>query len=141
MSVWRSTSECKCPEKVMTQSRRIITAEHGKGKKCGPLQRAVNCIIKCAKDCKQGEFGYNCEDHNCVAGPWKDPGKPPCKEHNCKAIDAAKSKQINYYRKRKVIVKNKGKGKPCPHLTEVSHCWEYACDNSWSATIKYWLGL
>ena len=72
MSPWRLTSsECKCPEKVKPRSRRVLTTSHGNGHKCGPLLGTIRCTVKCAHECTQHEFGYNCENQHCKVGPWE----------------------------------------------------------------------
>ena len=159
MSSWRLTSSiCKCPEKVKPRSRRVLTSSHGNGEKCGPLSGTIPCTVKCAHECTQHEFGYNCENQHCKVGPWEVADHEmkkaygdryddklrrrlletkwyPCKDKDCikkdhyNVIATTESKTIKYERKRKIVVPRKGNGNPCPNLTEMKSCIYKACTN------------
>ena len=138
----------------MTRSRDVKLQKHGYGKKCGSLNGTVPCKVKCAHECKQHEFGYNCDNQHCiVGGPWSDKWVNICFELNkkneiaCEEPDFGyqtkklKSKNATYVRERKVLVPKKGKGKPCPHLRENTYCTYGECvDAGVTSVIKSWFG-
>ena len=139
LSSWRTTSKCKCPEKVMIRSRSITAPAHGNGKKCDSLTGTVPCKVKCSHECKQHEFGYNCENRNCVVGRWSDyngnictlkelsdPNKEYCRVRG-QTRYRYKILSENYTRVRKILINPNRKGKRCPHLTERKMCKYHVC--------------
>ena len=150
MSPWRTTSRCKCPEKMMTRSRRVLSKSHGNGE-CGPLLGKIRCTVKCADECTQHEYGYNCGYQDCKAGPWmvtkghksvKEDDWNPCKDNSCRASvgQTTEWKTIHYERKRTVVIPRKGNGLPCPDLREMAKCQYKACVSFLNKFFTEWLG-
>ena len=139
MSGWRSTSKCKCPEKTISRSRRVLSEAHGNGAQCGPSDDTVPCSVRCTSECTQHEFGYNCENQNCAVSSWSDVNGNICTKMGEDETSLSKcgdgvtsiresivTKSETYERTRDILVEPKGTGRPCPHNRKETATCEYS---------------
>ena len=138
MGPWQAWPACRCPLKVVTRKRRMITKPHGLGKRCGPKSATLPCKL-------------NCEKQDCVVGPWSDdfnickklerkncsPGSTPTTMPNFNGLIR---KEGAYERERKILVHRLGKGKPCPPRKEIKHCSYYDCASLLGRIWNYFSG-